>query len=131
MSAEQFLDRVIPHLAKLGRDKFNHTAWRYQNRPTSEGVGVLPVPAVFVSAHLPASLEGLKAALLQRLRARLTRVRVTVPARDGDVLAALHREGEVLSQESRGADMEVTARVPEPLLGRLRNRPNIQISELP
>lgn len=90
-----------------------------------------PVPAVFVSAHLPASLEGLKAALLLRLRARLTRVRVTVPARAGDVLAALHREGEVLSQESRGADMEVTARVPEPLLGRLRNRPNIQISELP
>lgn len=42
MSAVPFLDRVMPHLAKLGRDKFNHTSWRFENRPTTEGVGVLP-----------------------------------------------------------------------------------------
>jgi hypothetical protein len=48
VSAEPFLDRVLPHLEMLGLDKFNHTAWRYENRPTTEGVGVLPVPAVDV-----------------------------------------------------------------------------------
>jgi GTP-binding protein HflX len=90
-----------------------------------------PVPAVFVSAHQPASLDVLRAALLARLRDRLTLVRLLIPARAGDVLAALHREGEVLSQEPRGTDMEVTARVPGPLLGRLNARPNIQITELP
>ena len=42
MGAEDFLDRVMPHLAKLSTDKFNHTSWRFENRPTSEGVGVLP-----------------------------------------------------------------------------------------
>lgn len=89
-----------------------------------------PVPAVFVSAHQPATLEVLKAALLERLRARLTTVRLTVPARAGDVLAALHREGEVISQEARGTAMDVTARVPEPLLGRLRAHPNVEISEV-
>ena len=42
MSAEEFLDRVMPHLEKLKRDKFNHTSWRYESRPTSEGVGLRP-----------------------------------------------------------------------------------------
>jgi len=90
-----------------------------------------PVPAVFVSAHQPETLERLKAALLERLRARLTTVRLTIPPQAGDVLAALHREGEVVKQEPRGTAMEVTARVPEPLLGRLRARPNVQITEVP
>jgi GTP-binding protein HflX len=90
-----------------------------------------PVPAVLVSAHLPPTLEVLRAALLSRLRSRLTRVRISVPARAGDVLAALHREGEVLSQESRGARMEVTARIPAPLLGRLRALSTVEISEIP
>ncbi len=89
-----------------------------------------PWPAVFVSAHQPASLEALTAALLERLRSRLSTVRVSVPARAGDVLAALHREGEVMSQEARGAQMEVTARIPPALLGRLKNRPNVEIREI-
>ncbi|MCH9720210.1 MAG: hypothetical protein K0U60_10120 [Actinomycetia bacterium] len=42
MGAADFLDRVMPHLTKLPTDKFNHTSWRYENRPTSEGVGILP-----------------------------------------------------------------------------------------
>ena len=42
MIAADFLDRVMPQLAKLGSDKFNHTSWRYENRPTSEGVGLMP-----------------------------------------------------------------------------------------
>lgn len=42
MGAADFLDRVMPHLAKLPTDKFNHTSWRFENRPTSEGVGILP-----------------------------------------------------------------------------------------
>jgi hypothetical protein len=42
VSAEAFLDRVIPHVAGLARDKFRHTSWRFENRPTSEGVGILP-----------------------------------------------------------------------------------------
>jgi GTP-binding protein HflX len=89
-----------------------------------------PWPAVFVSAHQPASLEALTAALLERLRSRLSTVRVSVPAQAGDVLAALHREGEVMSQEARGARMEVTARIPAALLGRLKNRPNVEIREV-
>jgi GTP-binding protein HflX len=87
-------------------------------------------PAVFVSAHQPESLDALRRALVDRLRGLLHEVRIRVPARAGDVLAALHREGEVLHQESQGSIMEVTARVPAPLLGRLRARENVEITEL-
>jgi GTP-binding protein HflX len=89
-----------------------------------------PHPAVFVSAHQPESLDRLREALLERLRARLSLVEVTVPARAGDVLAALHREGEVVEQGSEGSMMKITARIPVPLLGRLRGRDNVEIREL-
>jgi GTP-binding protein HflX len=79
-----------------------------------------PTPAVFVSAHEPESLVALKDALLARLRARLHPVRVELPSRDGETLAALYREGEVLAREDRGSVVEVRARVPDALLGRLR-----------
>jgi len=42
MSAEEFLDRVMPHAAELSRDKFNYKTWRFEKRPTSEGVGIVP-----------------------------------------------------------------------------------------
>jgi hypothetical protein len=53
-AAEEFLDRVLPHVAGLNREKFNHTSWRFANRPTSEGVGILPtqVDVESVVAHV-------------------------------------------------------------------------------
>jgi hypothetical protein len=32
----------MPHVAELGRDRFNHKSWQSENRPTSEGVGIVP-----------------------------------------------------------------------------------------
>jgi GTP-binding protein HflX len=79
-----------------------------------------PTPAVFVSAHEPDSLVALRDALLARLRARLHPVRLELPSRDGETLAALYREGEVVAREDRGSVVEVHARVSDALLGRLR-----------
>jgi hypothetical protein len=44
MSAHEFLDRVMPHVADLSTERFSHVSWRYEKRPTSEGVGLLPNP---------------------------------------------------------------------------------------
>jgi hypothetical protein len=44
MSADEFLDRVMPHVADLTSDRFSHVSWRFEKRPTSEGVGLLPNP---------------------------------------------------------------------------------------
>lgn len=38
---EGFLSRVSEHLASLERDGFKSTSWRFENRPTTEGVGLM------------------------------------------------------------------------------------------
>ena len=50
MSADAFLDRVLPHLAELHTDRFNHASWRFEKRPTSEGVGLKPYASVDIDA---------------------------------------------------------------------------------
>lgn len=87
-------------------------------------------PAVFVSAHEPASLEALKEALRERLRALLPQIRVQVPAGDGEAIATLYREGEVLERADRGEIVALTARVPQALLGRLRQRRGVLVLEV-
>jgi GTPase len=84
-------------------------------------------PAVFVSAHRVESLVRLKEALKARIRSRLRRLTVSVPFADGETLATLHREGEVLAQRENGSGVEMDVRVPESLAGRLRQRPGVEI----
>ena len=88
------------------------------------------IPWVFVSAHQPETLGALRDALMSRIRDLLHEVRIRVPAGDGEVIAALHREGEVLTQDNHGSTLELTARVPAPLLGRLRAREGLEITEV-
>jgi GTPase len=87
------------------------------------------IPAVFVSAHRPDSLVRIRDALKARVRARLRRLTVSVPFGDGETLATLHREGEVLGQKENGSRVEVDVRVPGPLVGRLQQKPGIEIQE--
>ena len=42
MSADSFLDRVFEHIPDLSREKFNYTSWRFEKRPTGEGVALVP-----------------------------------------------------------------------------------------
>jgi GTP-binding protein HflX len=87
-------------------------------------------PAVFVSAHRPASMVRIRDAMKARLRAGLRRVRVSVPAGDGETMAALHREGEVLAQNPNGSRVEVDVRIPPAMEGRLGRMPDIQLLPL-
>jgi GTP-binding protein HflX len=89
-----------------------------------------PSPAVFVSAHRPESMRWVKESLIARVRARLVRITVSVPAQDGETLAALHREGEVLAQKGNGTRVEVEVRLPQAELARLSRKPGIQLQEL-
>lgn len=38
-SAQPFLDRVFSHLGELSGDGFSKTSWKFEKRPTSEGLG--------------------------------------------------------------------------------------------
>ena len=78
-----------------------------------------PTPAVFLSALDPQTLEGLTSVLKARIRSGLQHLSVRVPAHDGETLALLYREGEVLEQSQNGRSLELEIRVTPALSGRL------------
>jgi len=65
-------------------------------------------------------VTALRAALQEAAREQRAVARIAVPLADGALLAALHREGEVLAEVQENGVMVVTARVRPELLGRLR-----------
>jgi len=89
-----------------------------------------PRPAVFVSAHQAESLEALRETLKARMRARLAHVVVRFPAADGETLAVLHREGEVLDRTEEDGALAVTVRLPRAVLGRLAGHPGVEVGEV-
>ena len=77
-------------------------------------------PAVFTSAIETDGLVPLREFLLARLRDRQPEVVVELPAQAGGLLAELHRAGEVKDQSLEGTTVKVRARLPQPLIDRLR-----------
>jgi GTP-binding protein HflX len=84
-------------------------------------------PAVLCSTVEPAGLAQLRAALLAQLRVQRPELRVSIPVEDGETLAAVYREGEVLSRQDRDSRVELLARLPLAALGRLRARAGVRI----
>jgi GTP-binding protein HflX len=76
--------------------------------------------SVTVSAATGEGAEKLVEAISRRLRALGTIVELLVPYDRGDVLAAVHRDGEVLVEVHAAAGTRVRARIPETGMGRFR-----------
>ena len=72
--------------------------------------------AVMVSALDGIGIERLTAEVDEALRARLTEVELTIPYGRGDILAAVHREGEVIKEEHLPEGTRIHARLPQPRL---------------
>lgn len=87
-------------------------------------------PAVFVAAVEPDTLTPLRDTLRARMRSRLAHVRVQVPVTDGESLAALYREGEVMEREDRNGVVAVTARLPAAARGRLEARAGVVVEDV-
>ena len=75
--------------------------------------------AVAISAVTGQGLDDLLTTISDRLRAVAEVVELLVPYDRGDVLAALHREGEVLSSVHHDAGIRVRARLSRPSVGRM------------
>jgi GTP-binding protein HflX len=76
--------------------------------------------AVAVSAATGEGIEKLAETLGMRLRALDPVVELAVPYERGDVIAALHREGEVLVEVHGDRETRVRARIPESGINRFR-----------
>lgn len=84
--------------------------------------------ALLTSAVRPSTLEPLRSELRDRIRARMPKVTVEMPAGEGKALAALYDEGEVLSQTQDGDTLTVLAKAPPALIGRLRARNGVRVT---
>ena len=85
--------------------------------------------AVFTSAIEAEGLAELKALLLDALRKQRPEVLVQIPYADGEALATVYREGEVLRRDEDGGSIGILARLPRATLGRLRNRSGIVVKD--
>ncbi len=88
---------------------------------------VFPQPSIFVSAVEPGGLEALRLRLQDELHALQPEVRLTLPAHDGETLAAIYREGEVISREEDGELIRLVARLPRRTVGRLQRRAGVEV----
>jgi GTP-binding protein HflX len=89
-------------------------------------------PAVFTSAVEDAGLHELKQVLLAELRKQRPEVRLEIPYSDGEAIATVYREGEVLNvMEDGGSGIALEARLPLATLGRLRARSGIVVTVRP
>ncbi len=87
------------------------------------------VQTVFVSAVEEGGLEELLSLLRAEVRARKPEVRVAIPLSDGEALATIYREGEVLGRMENGATIDFLVRLPVPTLGRLRQREGVIVTD--
>ncbi len=85
-------------------------------------------PAVFLSALRPDTFEPIRALFKARIRVGLRHVSVRVGAHDGETLAMLYREGEVLDQSQHGDVLELEIRIPLAVAGRLLQRPGVELA---
>ncbi len=84
-------------------------------------------PRVFSSAYEPEGLDDLRTELRRRIQSTRPTVRVSFSSSDGRTLAEAYREGEVLERRDNGGTIELTARVPEALLGRWSAQDGIKV----
>jgi GTP-binding protein HflX len=89
-----------------------------------------PEPAHFSSAVEEGGLMELQIRLADELRAQRPEVELRIPVFDGEALATVYREGEVLGREESEVAIALRARLPRPALGRLRRRDGVEVLEL-
>lgn len=84
-------------------------------------------PAVFTSTVEEGGLEELRRHLHDEMKAQRPEVMLAIPVFDGEALATVYREGEVLRREEGATTIHVVVRLPRPALGRLQRRAGIQV----
>jgi len=84
-------------------------------------------PTVLTTVQEEGGMDPLRDVVRQKMRDRLPTVRVIVPASDGKTLAEAYETGEVLSQEQDGAEIVLTARIPEAVVGRWESQNGLRV----
>jgi GTPase len=83
--------------------------------------------SVFVSAVEQEGMAELRNLLNEDLREQRPEVHVVIPSEDGETLASVYREGEVVSRSDDDGVIDLVARLPLPLLGKLQRREGVTV----
>lgn len=83
--------------------------------------------AIYTSALETGGLEALRAFLLDELREQRPELHLVIPSADGEAIASVYRDGEVLSRADRDGRVDLIARLPRAALGRLRQRNGVEV----
>lgn len=130
------VERVLARLGVQARerlvlfnkvDRLTHSEQRAIETRARAVIG----PHVFTSTIEERGLDALRGAVRNGMRERWPPIRLTIPASDGSALAEVYREGEVLEREQNGTEIEMTVRLPEEVVGRLRGREGVAVTDLP
>ena len=73
-----------------------------------------------MSAETGYGMEDLLNAMSDRIRSLTTVIELLIPFDRGDMIAAVHREGQVLVEQAEADGMRVRARLEQGSIGRLR-----------
>jgi len=120
---EHQITAVREVLAEIGADRVPEFVVFNKSDLVDDGGASLveDVPgSVAVSAAQKTGLDVFLRTLADRMRAITTVTELVVPYERGDVIAAVHREGEVVSTEDAGNGLRVRARLSQASAGRLR-----------
>jgi GTP-binding protein HflX len=118
---------LTPRSVILVFNKVDRLTHAEEARLREEVRALYPQSSVFISAVESGGLEELEARLIEELHALRPEVHVMIPSVDGEALASVYRDGEVLSREEKGASIELVVRLPIPALGRLKRREGVEI----
>ncbi|MGQ0814239.1 MAG: GTPase HflX [Gemmatimonadota bacterium] len=83
--------------------------------------------SIFVSAVEDKGLIELRSLLRDELREQRPEVHVVISSADGETLASVYREGEVVKRDDVDGRIELVARLPVPLLGKLQRREDVTV----
>ena len=131
---KQVVDEVIADLGAadipviLVFNKIDRLTHGEEQGLRERATALFDMPVVFTTSLEAAGFEELRALLVEQVRARRPEVRISIPWADGEALASVYREGEVLSREEGGEAVDLVARVPSATLGRLRARNGITVA---
>ncbi len=86
-----------------------------------------PQRSIFISAIAPDGMAELKQLLHDELREQRPEVHVVIPAADGEALASVYRDGEVVRREDVNGTIDLVVRLPAAVLGRLQRRDGVNV----
>jgi GTP-binding protein HflX len=119
---------VNPEHAILVFNKIDLLTHSEEEAFRTRGGAIYQQRSVFTSAVEDAGLDELRTLLAQELRDQRPEVHIVMPSTDGEALASVYREGEVVKREDADGVIDLIARLPLPLLGRLQRRDGVSVS---